>query len=84
MSNDLERLERCWRLLGESGRHLTCAIYRHHGGDIELRLLGESDEVVLSERVANVRRASERSEDCRLAAMAQGFTEVSDVDREIP
>jgi hypothetical protein len=61
---------------GPSGRVITCGIYRTEAPGVEVRAGFSEDDLIRSERTAEIGSARELAEDWRLAALAKGFTEV--------
>jgi hypothetical protein len=75
-------LEVYWRILGRSGKPITCALYAV-GSGVELRIGYSVEHVLMVNRVPHPGVACRLAEKWRLALMAQGFTEVGGGD-ELP
>ena len=74
----LALLEECWRVVGPSGRVLTCAIYRVEGPGVELRAGYSVDNFHCTKRVANVRDACAVAETWLTAMASLGYRRPSD------
>jgi hypothetical protein len=72
----LDLLETCWRVAGTSGRAISCGIYRTQGPGVEVRAGFSEDDLVRSQRTADIGSARELAEDWRQAALAKGFIEI--------
>jgi hypothetical protein len=72
----LELLEEQWRIVGPSGRVITCAAYRIDGPGIDVRAGYSPDDVRLIQRVADVTHARVVAQMWRAAIIAKGFLEL--------
>jgi hypothetical protein len=70
-------LEECWRVVGPSKKPITCGIYVDGGPGVELRAGYAPDDLVRSQRAANVFDARDLAEEWKRAARAKGFRELS-------
>ena len=72
----LELLEERWRIVGPSGRVLTCAVYRGEGPGVEVRAGYSLHEFHRTQRVADLTHARVVAQMWRAAVMAKGLTEL--------
>jgi hypothetical protein len=73
----LELLEERWRVVGPSGRVVTCAVYRPKGPGVEVRAGYAVDHFHCTQRVANAARARLIVDTRRTALLSLGYTELS-------
>ena len=73
----LELVEERWRVLGTSGRVITCAIYCVHGPGLEVRVGYSADDFHMTRRVADLRTARRLADGWRHAALATGVSELT-------
>ena len=71
-----EPFEVCWELRSPSGRVITCAIYRDAAPGIDVRCTFSEDDVVRSQRCAEIGTARELADEWRAGAVAKGFLEL--------
>jgi hypothetical protein len=72
----LHLLETCWRMRAPSGRVITCGIYRTEGPGLEVRAGFSEDDLLRSQRTAEIGSARELADEWRRAVLAKGgFTE---------
>jgi hypothetical protein len=71
-------IETVWRLRAPSGRVLTCGIYRDAAPGLDVRCGFSDEDLVRSQRAAEIGRARELADEWRRAAIAKGFVEVVD------
>jgi hypothetical protein len=72
----LHRLETCWRLRAPSGRVITCGIYRTEGPGLEVRAGFSDDDLLRSQRTAEIGSARDLADEWRRAVLTKsGFTE---------
>jgi hypothetical protein len=72
-------LETCWRLRAPSGRIITCGIYRDSARGVEVRTGFSDDDLLRSERAAEIGNAREIAARWRAAVLAKGgFAEAGD------
>ena len=70
-------LETCWRMKTPSGRVVSCGIYRTDGPGLEVRAGLSEDDLLRSQRTAEIGSARELAEEWRQAVIAKGgFTEL--------
>ena len=74
----LELLETCWQLTGPTGKTITCGVYAVDGPGVEVRAGYSLDDFAKTQRVADVDRGRELAGEWKAAAIAKGFTEVTD------
>jgi hypothetical protein len=75
-------LETCWRMRGPSGRILSCAIVRDAASGLDVRAGYAEDDLLWSQRTAEIGTAREIAETWRQAVIAKGgFVEVSEKAR---
>jgi hypothetical protein len=75
----LTLLETCWRLRGPSGRILTCGVYRTDAPGLEVRVGYSEEDLLRSQRTADIGSARELAEEWRQAVLAKGgFAHVVD------
>jgi hypothetical protein len=75
--SDLELLEERWRVVGPSGRVVTCAVYRPKGPGVEVRAGYSVDHFHYTRRVADLRDARLVAEAWRTAVISIGYTELT-------
>src|SRR5262245_14460888 len=68
----LERLETCWRMRGPRGRILACGIYRDDGPGFDVRAGYGEEDLVRSQRTADLDVARAIAETWRQAVLAKG------------
>lgn len=68
----LELLETCWRMTGPRGRVLGCGIYRTEGPGVEVRCGYGEDDLLRSQRSAEMGSAREVAEQWRQAVLEKG------------
>lgn len=74
----LHLIEVCWRMRGRAGRVVTCGIYRIDGPGLEVRAGFSDDDLLRSQRAAEIGSARELAEAWRQAVLLKGgFVEVS-------
>jgi hypothetical protein len=73
----LELLEERWRVVGPSGRVLTCAVYRVEGPGVELRAGYSADRFHCTRRVAGLRDARAVAESWLAAMASVGYVELT-------
>jgi hypothetical protein len=74
----LQLLEICWRVQGHGGgRVFSCGIYRDVGPGLEVRVwVTSEDDLLRSQRTAEIGSAREVAEEWRRTVVAKGFVEV--------
>jgi hypothetical protein len=72
----LDLLEMCWRVARPSGSVICGGIYRTEAPGAEVRAALSEEDLVRSQRTAEIGSARELAEDWRQAALAKGLTEV--------
>jgi hypothetical protein len=72
----LELLEERWRVVGPTGRVVTCAVYRGNGPGVEVRAGYSLHEFHRTQRVSDLTHARVVAQLWRAAVMAKGLTEL--------
>lgn len=73
----MERIETCWQMVGPSGKVLACAVYRVEAG-LEVRCGYSEEDLLRSQRAADIGTARELAEEWRQAVLAKGgFTDLA-------
>jgi hypothetical protein len=74
----LDLLETAWRLRTPRGRILTCAIYRTDTPGVEVRAGFSEDDLIRSQRSAEIGSARDLAAEWKQAVIAKGgFTELA-------
>jgi hypothetical protein len=73
----LHLIEERWRVVGPTGRIITCAVYGVEGPGVEVRAGYSAEEFQRTQRVADLEAARQLAGRWRQAAIAKGFTELS-------
>jgi hypothetical protein len=68
----LHLLETCWRLKAPSGRVVSCGIYRTEGPGVEVSAGFSDEDLLRSQRTAEIGSARETAEEWRQAVIAKG------------
>ena len=71
-------LETCWRLRAPSGRVITCGIYRDAAPWLDVQVGFSDDDLLRSERAAEIRSARELASAWKFGVLAKGFVELTD------
>jgi hypothetical protein len=72
----LEMLREHWRVVGPSGRVITCAVYRVDAPGLQLRAGYSAEEFLRAQRVADLTQAHVVAETWRASVLAKGFMEL--------
>src|SRR5687768_7319430 len=79
----LDLIEMSWRVRTPSGRVLTCGIYRNAAPGLEVRAGFSEDDLVRSQRTAEISSARELAAEWRLAVLAKGGSSIADLVRTL-
>lgn len=72
----LKLLETCWRVRTPSGRVVSCGIYADNAPGLEVRAGFSEEDLLKSQRSAEIGSAREIAAEWKRAVVAKGCTEV--------